>query len=331
MNYKKLPRCPLGFLPTPIIELPRLSMHLDACQLFMKRDDQTGLGFGGNKTRKLEFLVADALERGCDTLITGGAEQSNHCRQTAAAAAKCSLSCHLVLGGQPPDLPSGNLLLDYFFGAEVHWTGEFRKGEKIPEIAQELKNKGKTPYIVPYGGSNTIGAAAFIEAMKELKEQLASMEAKVTHIVFPSSSGGTQAGLTLGKTIIGEQIKLIGIGIDKEEVGDSSLQQYVVDLTNQTAKHLEFDHKFELSDFIIREEFLGGGYGVLGEAERSAIYQTAMSEGILLDPVYTGRAMAGLIAMIKAGEFSHEETVLFWHTGGTPALFSYAADLLKVR
>ena len=292
----------------------------------MKRDDQTGLAFGGNKTRKLEFLVGEALENNCDTLITGGAQQSNHCRQTAAAAAKCGLSCHLVLGGQPPNLPSGNLLLDYFFGAEIHWTDELRKGEKIPEIFEDLKHKGKNPYIVPYGGSNTTGAAAFVEAIKELREQLTSIKTEVTHIVFPSSSGGTQAGLTLGKKFFGEEIELIGIGIDKSET--DLLPKHVLELTNQTAKHLGVAYRFEPSDFIIREEFLGDGYGIVTEFERNAIHQTARNEGILLDPVYTGKAMAALFEMIRMGEFSSEETVLFWHTGGTPALFAYAKDLI---
>ena len=164
----------------------------------MKRDDHTGLALGGNKTRKLEFLVGEALEQGCDTLITGGAIQSNHCRQTAAAAAASGLLCHLVLGGSPPDILHGNLLLDYLRGAHIHWSGEFRKGETIPEIAEHLEQEGRKPYVIPYGGSNTTGAAAFVYAAAELQAQLTELAIEVSHVFFASSSGGTQAGLVLG-------------------------------------------------------------------------------------------------------------------------------------
>lgn len=294
----------------------------------MKRDDQTGLAFGGNKTRKLEFLVGEAIAQGCDTLITGGADQSNHCRQTAAAAAACGLSCHLVLGGQPPSVPNGNLLLNELFGANIHWTGELRKGEKIPEIAEQIRTSGYKPYVVPYGGSNAIGAAGYVEGMEELGKQLSDINKKVTHIVFPTSSGGTQAGLALGKVIFNQQAKLIGIGIDKGDVGEVQFEQHVLNLANSTAERLKVDVELRLQDIIIRNEYLGDGYGVIGELERRAIRLTAQNEGILLDPVYTGRAMGALIEMVKQKEFSTNDKVLFWHTGGTPALFPYAAELM---
>jgi D-cysteine desulfhydrase family pyridoxal phosphate-dependent enzyme len=329
MPYEPLPRHSLGFFPTPLVKLLRLTERLGGPCLFMKRDDQTGLGLGGNKVRKLEFLVGEALAQGCDTLITGGAAQSNHCRQTAAAAAACGLACHLVLGGEAPSVPEGNLLLDRLFGAVIHWTGEFRKGEKIPEIAASLRSAGRKPYVVPYGGSNTTGAAGFVEAVRELTEQLTQLGESISHIVFASSSGGTQAGLTVGKSLFGLDSELIGIGIDKGASGAVPFAEHVLRLANATAERLGVSSRFSASDLIIRGEYLGDGYGVVGELERRAIRMVAQTEGVLLDPVYTGRAMGGLIDMIERGELSREHSVLFWHTGGTPALFPYVRDLIQ--
>jgi len=329
MPYEPLPRYSLGFFPTPLVKLPRLTERLSGPRIFMKRDDQSGLALGGNKVRKLEFLVGEALAHGYDTLVTGGAAQSNHCRQTAAAAAACGLSCHLVLGGQAPPVPEGNLLLDQLFGAVIHWTGELRKGEMIPEIAESLRSAGRKPYVVPYGGSNTTGASGFVEAVRELTHQLSQLGESITHIVFASSSGGTQAGLTVGKSLFGLNSKLIGIGIDKGASGDVPFAEHVVRLANATAERLGISDRFSASDLTVREDYLGDGYGVVGELERRAIRMVAETEGILLDPVYTGRAMGGLIDMIERGELSQEHSVLFWHTGGTPALFPYAQDLIK--
>ncbi len=297
-------------------------------RIFMKRDDQTGLAFGGNKVRKLQYLIGEAVAKGCDTIITGGAEQSNHCRQTAAAAASCGLGCHLVLGGQAPEFCKGNLLLDDLLGATIHWTGEFRKGEKIPEIAGQLAEKGLEPYVVPYGGSNPIGAAGFVDAVGELSRQLAAMQEQVTHVVFASSSGGTQAGLMVGKHIFEKKFKVIGIGIDKGEAGEGPFDAHVLDLANATARRLGGKDEFSPADVIVRNDYLGNGYGIVGDLERRAIRMVAQSEGILLDPVYTGRAMGGLLDMIERGEFTARDTILFWHTGGTPALFPYAKDLI---
>jgi D-cysteine desulfhydrase len=294
----------------------------------MKRDDQTGLALGGNKVRKLEFLVGEALAQGCDTLVTGGAAQSNHCRQTAAAAAACGLSCHLVLGGEAPSIPEGNLLLDQLLGAAIHWTGEFRKGEKIPEIAESLRLEGRRPYVVPYGGSNTTGAVGFVEAVRELVSQLAQLGESVTHIVFASSSGGTHAGLMVGKQLLGLKAELVGIGIDKGASGDVPFAEHILRLAGATAERLGVDARLSAAELTLREEYLGQGYGVVGELERRAIRLVAETEGILLDPVYTGRAMGGLIDMIERGELTRAESVLFWHTGGTPALFPHARDLI---
>ncbi len=328
MNLNHFPKQSLGFFPTPLVELPRLSEALGGPHLFIKRDDQTGLAFGGNKTRKLEYLVGEAIAQGYDTLITGGAEQSNHCRQTAAAAAAAGLSCHLVLGGEPPDVPNGNILLDQLFGAEIHWNGKFRKGEKIPEIAEEIKRNGGKPYIIPYGASNATGALGFVAAVRELDVQMSEKGLEFSHVVFPSSSGGTQAGLICGSHLFSHKYQLIGIGIDKGETGGPPFEEQVLKLTNETSERLKLRLEFSSADIIICSDYWEEGYGVVGELERNAIRMVAEKEGILLDPVYTGRAMGALIDMVQKGEFLPEEQILFWHTGGTPALFPYAPDLL---
>jgi D-cysteine desulfhydrase len=211
----------------------------------------------------------------------------------------------------------------------IHWTGELRKGEKIPEITEALRSAGRKPYVVPYGGSNTTGAAGFVEAVRELTQQLASTGESITHVVFASSSGGTQAGLMVGKSLFGLGSQLVGIGIDKGASGDVPYAEHVVQLANATAERLGVPLRFSASDITIREDYLGGGYGVVGELERRAIRMAARTEGILLDPVYTGRAMGGLLDLIERGEFSREHSVLFWHTGGIPALFPYARDLIE--
>ena len=293
----------------------------------MKRDDNTGLALGGNKTRKLEFIIGDALAKGADTIVTAGAAQSNHCRQTAAAAASLGLECHLVLGGQEPEQLQGNLLLDKIFGCHIHWAGSNRKGEDIPDIVEQLKKEGKKPYIVPYGGSSELGAFAFVEAFKELELQRQERDISFTHIVFASSSGGTQAGLMLGNKIFNSPYQIVGINIDKGETDKVPFDQYIVSLANSTSALIGADYTFSESDLVLNSDYVGDGYGVIGALENEAIAMTAQMEGILLDPVYTGRAMGGLLDMIRTGKIKKTDRVLFWHTGGAPALFAYASNL----
>ncbi|MGW8313529.1 MAG: D-cysteine desulfhydrase family protein [Desulfuromonadales bacterium] len=325
LRLGNFPKKSLGFFPTPLIEMPRLSRALDGPVIYMKRDDQTGLALGGNKTRKLEYLLGDALEKGNDTVITAGAAQSNHCRQTAAAAARLGLECHLVLGGEQPVTPGGNLLLDNLFGCHIHWAGENRKGEDLPELFLELQEAGKRPYIIPYGGSNELGALAFAEASLELNRQHHGQP--FTHIVFASSSGGTQAGLMLGRRLLDKSYRVVGINIDKGETSEPSLDQQILSLANRTALLLDFNYLFTEQDLVLDSRYLGQGYGIVGDLENEAISITARTEGILLDPVYTGRAMGGLINMIRSGEITRNDIILFWHTGGAPALFDYANRL----
>jgi len=323
----KLKRESLGFFPTPLHELPALSKVLNGPKIFIKRDDNTGLAFGGNKTRKLEFILGDAVAKGADTIITAGAIQSNHCRQTAAAAASLQLDCHLVLGGEAPNTPRGNLLLDNLLGNHIHWAGENRKGEDIPELVERLKKEGRKPYIVPYGGSNTLGAIGFTVALLELDAQLQSSKAPITHIVFASSSGGTHAGLMLGKEILGASYELIGINIDKDESGNLPFEDALINLANDTADFIGIDHTFTKKELNLNADYIGEGYAVIGDLEKEAISLTAQTEGILLDPVYTGRAMGGLFDLIRTEKLSKTDNVLFWHTGGAPALFAYSEHL----
>jgi D-cysteine desulfhydrase family pyridoxal phosphate-dependent enzyme len=341
MGLSDFPRRSLAFLPTPLVELPRFTASIargsGGPRIFMKRDDQTGLATGGNKARKLEFLVGDALARGCDTLITGGAAQSNHCRQTAAAAAACGLGCHLALGGRPPERAEGNLLIDTLLGAEIHWSGERRKGEDMPAIAEALRSAGKRPDIIPYGGSNAIGALGFAAAAGELGRQLAESGIAASRIVFASSSGGTQAGLMVGARLFGLGQELTGICIDKAADGPAreggKFADRVLSLASETAALVGLNEggRFLAEDLVLRREFTGGGYGVVGELERRAIGLLARTEGILVDPVYTGRALGALIAMVESGEIRKDECLVFWHTGGTPALFAYEREILPPR
>jgi D-cysteine desulfhydrase family pyridoxal phosphate-dependent enzyme len=311
-----VPRLRFAHLPTPIETLPRLSEALGGARLLIKRDDQTGLAFGGNKTRKLEFLVAEARERGAQTLITGGAIQSNHCRQTAAAAARFGFECILVLTGDKSQHASGNLLLDQLFGAEIVYVAHRKDRDSIlQQTFERAANEGKKPYLVPYGGSNATGALGYAFAMKELIDQNVSAD----WVVFASSSGGTQAGLLLGQRIFGFSGKTLGISVDESE---EWLKSEVSRLASATSEKVGERIEFTPADVLVNANYCGAGYGVVTEREREAIRLFANSEGLLLDPVYTGRAAAGMIDLIRSGFFKTNETVLFLHTGGQPTLFA---------
>ncbi|MFW6116073.1 MAG: D-cysteine desulfhydrase family protein [Chloroflexota bacterium] len=313
-----LPRVSIAHLPTPLEPLPRLTSRLGGPELWVKRDDQTGLATGGNKTRKLEFLVADALRRQADTLITGGAEQSNHARQTAAAAAKFGLLCVLVLRGEPPPASQGNLLLDHLLGAAVVWAGDEPLDARMAAVARQLEDQGRRPYVVPYGGSNPVGASGYVAAVGELRAQCLDRDLTFDHIVFASSSGGTQAGLVVGARAANLRGRILGISVD---LPADTLRETLADLATRTARHLELELALEPVEFEVNDEYVGGGYAVVGDLERQAIKTVARSEGLLLDPVYTGRAFGGLLDLIQEGAFHAGERVLFWHTGGTAGLF----------
>ena len=317
-----IPRIHFAHLPTPIETMPRLEKALNGTHLLVKRDDQTGLAFGGNKTRKLEFLVAEAQSTGADTLISAGALQSNHCRQTAAAAAKFGFDCFLVLVGEPPAQASANLLLDQLFGAKIIWAEKNQRDSLLADTFDKVLAQGHKPYLVPYGGSNSTGALGYVFAMEEFVGQ----GVKSDWVVFASSSGGTQAGLVLGAQLYNYPGRVLGISIDEPQ---AVLQKHVAALASETSVRMGPRIEFASDQVLVNADYATPGYGILTDVERESIQLFAKYEGLLLDPVYTGRAAAGLIDLIRKGFFKKEEIVLFWHTGGQPALFAekYQSEL----
>jgi D-cysteine desulfhydrase family pyridoxal phosphate-dependent enzyme len=317
-----LPRVKIACLPTPLEPLPRLSTILGGPNLYVKRDDMTGLALGGNKTRKLEFLIAEAQANGAKTLLTAGAVQSNHCRQTAAAAARFGFRCILILTGDAPRIKEANTLLDSLLGAEIIWTVKEKRDEVLQETFNSCWENGQRPYLIPYGGSNGTGAVAYAYAFQELHGQMDSMD----WVVFASSSGGTQAGLAIGAQIVNWPGRLLGISVDQPE---SILKTRVEELIEAGVQKMNLRSNIQSPSLLVNDAYTGGGYAVMGKPEEEAIRLFAQQEALILDPVYTGRAAAGLIDLIHQGFFKKSDSVVFWHTGGTPALFSsqYTAGL----
>jgi D-cysteine desulfhydrase family pyridoxal phosphate-dependent enzyme len=321
--WSRLPRVRLAHLPTPLEEMSRLSRELGGPRILIKRDDCTGLAIGGNKTRKLEFVVGDALEKGADVLITEGGAQSNHCRQTAAAAALHGLDCVLVLDSRQEPEVTGNLLLDEVLGARIVIveTPDAR-APRVEALAKELQSKGRRPYVIPTGASSGIGAVGYVVALHEIL----SAADRVDAIVSASGSGGTQGGLVAGASLLGFQGRLIGIsdGEPKEE-----LTELVLDVATECAERLGRETSFDPERIIVFDEYAKEGYGVPNEGMVRAVRRVARSEGILLDPVYSGKAMAGLIDLVAKGFLGAGETVVFIHTGGTPGLFAYRDEFSR--
>ncbi|AYD00617.1 D-cysteine desulfhydrase [Neorhizobium sp. NCHU2750] len=322
---KSANRVSLGFFPTPLEPLPRLSAMLGGPEIWVKRDDCTGLGGGGNKTRKLEYLIADALSQGADIVLTAGALQSNHARQTAAAAAKSGLDCALILAAAVPSrspayATSGNMLLDRIFGASMHL---FAAGTDLVTemlaVADDLTRQGRRPYIVPVGGSNAVGALGYCEAMRELKTQCASLSVSFDRIVLGTGSAGTQAGMVAGAKLHDVAADILGISVSGNE---AEVTEKVALLATETLALAGDDSKL-VPQAVVDDRFVGAGYGQPTEAVVEALTMCARLEGLLLDPVYTGKAMAGLIDHIRRGSLSSANRVLFWHTGGAQGLFAY--------
>ena len=319
----------LGFSPTPLHRLANFSGLFDGYNVFIKRDDNNGVATGGNKIRKLEYLLQDAIEKGCDTVITAGAQQSNHCRLTAASCAQKGLKCHLLLGGEKPDEYNGNLLLSYLLGAKIHFAGANRKGEDIPLLVKELESQGAKPYVIPYGGSNAIGALGYANAISEIKEQLDHENLKIDYIVFASSSGGTHAGVLAGIKMFQLNCEAIGISIDKDETNGRTLEEIIADLVPEVYELYGYQSTGEDTAVVLNRDYDKAGYGVVTENEKEAIKLLAGKEGILLDPVYTGRAFGGLIDLMRTKQLKPGSNILFLHTGGVPANFCYTKELTK--
>jgi L-cysteate sulfo-lyase len=306
--------------------MPNLSAELGGPTLWVKRDDCTGLSSGGNKTRKLEYLIADALAQGADTVITQGATQSNHARQTAALCAKEKLTCHILLedrtGFKDPSYKlNGNVLLDRLHGATVSArpAGADMQAEMVA-LADDLKTKGKKPYVIPGGGSNPIGALGYVNAALELTHQLNEMGLKATHLVLATGSSGTHAGLLAGLKILNSPLKVVGFGVRAPK---EKQEQMVYDLACKTATMLGHEGVVKREDVFADCNYVGAGYGMPTSGMVEAVRLLAETEGLLFDPVYTGKGLAGMIDWIRHNRFTANDTVIFLHTGGSAALFGY--------
>lgn len=328
-NLPDFPRIPLAHLPTPLEAAPRLTATLGGPRILIKRDDLTGLALGGNKARKLEFLLAGAQAQRADTIVTTGAADSNHCRMTAAAAARLGLRCVLLLGATSDTPPiQGNLLLDHLLGAEVHYypaAGTAGGNPLLPELTEYLRDRGNRPYVFPTGGSTGLGALGYALMVKELIDQLTAGGTAADYVVFASGSGGTHAGLLLGATLFRPAFTIVAINVEKAD--NAALEERTREVYAQGADLLGLPSPHDPPKFILRPGYVGEGYGVLSPGGAEAIGLVARTEGILLDPVYTSKAMAALIDFIRKGEIGTDQTVVFLHTGGAPALFTQAAEV----
>lgn len=326
MDINSLPRFSLATLPTPLDDLPRLSQEL-GIRVVMKRDDLTGFAMGGNKVRKLEFLVADALANGADTLVTGGGVQSNHVRTTAAAARKAGMEAVGVFFSSPPGEINGNLLLDRILGAQLVYAGADKHETEviIQRVCDELRGQGKKPYLIPVGGSTALGVVSYILAVAELLEQCRAQNIRPDAVVITTGSCGTHAGVLAGMKMYDVGIPVHGITVSRPK---PECLVRLARLIGETADFLECDLALVANDFIVHGGYIGEAYARITPEARAAIQRVARLEGIFLDPVYTGKTMAGLIDLAARGTFKPGSTVVFWHTGGTPGLFGFPNDVL---
>lgn len=317
---ERRPRVALASWPTPLERAPRLGAALGV-DLWLKRDDVGSFGLAGNKVRKLEFTLGAALADGADCVVTVGAAQSNHCRATAAAAARLGLEAHLLLRGRPPDgVPSGNLLLDRLFGARLQFAdveGWAELGQALADLAGELRAAGRTPVVLPAGGSSPVGALGFVAAYGELLQQLDAAGIETAHLLHASTSGGTHAGLVAGHALHGRGPQPLGL-----EVGRlyDDVPGIVAGLATDAARLLGSEATFAADELVLPEDQLGSGYGAFTDAASEAIAVAARLEGVLFDPVYSAKALAGLAARARVGAL--EGPVVLWHTGGAQSLFA---------
>lgn len=311
----------IGFcnLPTPLEDLENVSRIMGLKKLCIKRDDTTGPIFGGNKARKLEYLLFQALKKNADTIVTVGSIHSNHAMLTTAAANKLKLKTELILIGEPPGKPSGNLLLNLFLGAETHFVKPEEVKEKINNLLNELKNKGRTPYFIPGGGHSLHGTLAYINFFKELKKQWGKKK-KPDYLLTATGTGSTQAGLILGNKIFGwENLKIIGISISRPK---KRCKKIIKKSIKEARTRLNPDLKIPDKEIRVYDDFIGEGYGIPNKKTIEAMKFLAKNEGIILDPIYTGKAFEGLLNLINKDVIPKEETGIFLHTGGLPLFFS---------
>lgn len=316
MRLEEIPRHPLALLPTPLHALPRLGAALGGVRIWIKRDDLTGFALGGNKARKLEFLLAEALGQGADTLLTAGGLQSNHARVTAAAAAAAGLDCHLVLSGGPPARLQGNAALGALLGATLHFvaTGAERM-PRVMALAEELRRAGREPYVIPIGGSVPLGALGYVLAIEEVQEECARHGIQPEAIVVATSSGGTHGGLEAGRRLLGWEVRIIGVSADEPA---AFLQQASAEVATGALALLGRRERVRPEALTVLADYIGEGYGVPTPASQEAMALFAKTEGVILDPTYTAKAAAGLLDLARRGDFRPGQVVVFWHTGGLP-------------
>ncbi len=337
MIFKRLesfPRAKLAHVPTPIEEMPNLARALHVSHLYVKRDDCTGLAFGGNKARQLEYYFGEALDLGADTVLITGAIQSNYTRMTAAAASRLGLKCHIQLEERVPDTDdlyrtSGNVLLDRLMGAELHFypEGEDEKGAdmELERIAEDLRKKGANPYVIHLGpGHPPLGALGYINAAKEFSNQLEKLGLKVDEIVIPSGSGQTHAGLLFGLRTLGNPVRITG-NCHRRDAHHQ--KKRIASVLEDIAELLKMPNPTTEKDIVLFDGVMAPGYGQMNDATREAILLAAQKEALFCDPVYTGKALAGMIALIRQGHIDRDAKILFWHTGGQPAIFAYGNKL----
>ena len=328
MQLARFPRVRLGHLPTPLEPMPRLSKALGGPELWIKRDDCTGLATGGNKTRKLEFLMAEAQAQGADIVITQGATQSNHARQTAAAAARLGMDCHVLLEDrvQTEDREyyyNGNVLLDRLHGATVQaYPAGLDMNAQAVVVGEQFRKQGRKPYVIPGGGSNATGALGYVLCVQEMAQQALDKHLAFDHMVMATGSAGTQAGLAVGLKLSNSDMGLLGISV---RMPKAQQEANVLRLAQATAARLGQPDLMQAEDIVANSDYVGSGYGKPTPDGLEAIELFARHEGILLDPVYSGKGAAGLIDLIRKGHFSRDQRILFLHTGGAIALFGYSS------
>lgn len=322
-------RIELANLPTPVHKMEGMSRDLDGPDIYIKRDDLTGIAFSGNKIRKLEYCCAHALKKGLNVLITTGGLQSNHARATAAAAARLGLKCHLVLGGEKPLIPDGNLFLDRLLGASVTYAGDrglTETEEMMMDIADKYRERGLHPYIIPLGASDPIGSMGYIRAVREMMEQFNSLEFTPDRIICPTGSAGTLAGLLAGKFLFGLGSEITGFSVAFDS---GMVKERVISILENIKKDFFPDMQIAPKEIEVNDLYIGEGYTRTTPEQLSLIKKVAEKEAIIFDPVYTGKAFYGLASEIKKGKLNREEKILFIHTGGAFGLLPYREMINK--
>ncbi|WP_408011270.1 D-cysteine desulfhydrase family protein [Pseudalkalibacillus sp. A8] len=342
IDWKEIPRVKLANLPTKLEEMNKLTEKLNGPQLYIKRDDETGLAFGGNKVRKLEFILADAIQQGAEIIITSGGAQTNHGRLTAAAAVKLGLKPVIVLTDMEPDEYKGNLLLDYLLGTELHFVygdpnlpkveramqSRLKGNEKVEEIREYYEKKGKKCYVVPRGGRSIQGTLGYLLATLEIYEQVINQQLNIDYIVTPTGSTSTLGSLLIGSKLFNTGIKPIGISVSR---GAEEIKDLVMEQIELVVNHFNLNISIDREEIVVFDDYIGPGYAIPSESGIEAIKLLSSTESIFVDQNYTGKAMAGLIDLVRKKYFTENHSVLFLHTGGNPALFSIEDQLLRIN